>query len=234
MQLICETLFPPRMSVTITFLTYSSYTSQSIAVVTTAIFIPDYLFIARQSRHRMSGVTHQNLIFGGGKAESPSNAMWPGPRSACQIKFHLDPSNRLATVHERYRQTGQTTDWKHRANRFTKIARPNFTKFSVHVSCGRGSVLFWRRCNTLCNSWITSWLCVMTWCLPITAPAKATLTGRIHKMTHQGQTRGQSHDVYDCFVSTQRLYDVCHRNKRLADLLFTLTIIKTKIGSENK
>jgi len=23
-------------------------------------------------------------------------------------KFHLDPSNRLATVHERYRQTGQT------------------------------------------------------------------------------------------------------------------------------
>jgi len=45
MQLICETLFPPRMSVTITFLTYSSYTSQS-----TDIFIPVYLFIARQSR----------------------------------------------------------------------------------------------------------------------------------------------------------------------------------------
>ena len=42
MQLVCETLFPPRMSVTITFLTYSSYTSQSIAVVTTA---PIYLFI---------------------------------------------------------------------------------------------------------------------------------------------------------------------------------------------
>jgi len=47
MQLICETLFPPRMSVTITFLTYSSYASQSITVVTTAIFIPVYLFIAR-------------------------------------------------------------------------------------------------------------------------------------------------------------------------------------------
>jgi len=43
MQLICETLFPPWMSVTITFLTYSSYTSQSIAVVKTA---PAYLFIA--------------------------------------------------------------------------------------------------------------------------------------------------------------------------------------------
>jgi len=48
MQLICETLFPSRMSVTITFLTYSSYTSKSIAVVTTA---PVYLFIARQSRN---------------------------------------------------------------------------------------------------------------------------------------------------------------------------------------
>jgi len=48
MQLICETVFPPRMSVAITFLTYSSYTSQSIAVVTTA---PVYLFIARQSRN---------------------------------------------------------------------------------------------------------------------------------------------------------------------------------------
>jgi len=44
---------------TITFITYSSYTSQSIAVVTT---VPVYLFIARQSRDRMPGVTHQNLI----------------------------------------------------------------------------------------------------------------------------------------------------------------------------
>jgi len=49
MQLICETLFPPRMS---TFITYSSYTSQS-----TAIFIPAYLFIARQSRDRAWAVT---------------------------------------------------------------------------------------------------------------------------------------------------------------------------------
>ena len=41
---------------TITFLTYTSYTSQSIAVVTTATFIPVYLFIARRSYDRMSGV----------------------------------------------------------------------------------------------------------------------------------------------------------------------------------
>jgi len=57
MQLICEILLPPRMSVTIIFWTLSSYTLQSIAIVTTAIFIPVYLFIARQSRDRMSGLT---------------------------------------------------------------------------------------------------------------------------------------------------------------------------------
>ena len=39
-------------------------------------------------------------------------------------KFHLDPSNRLATIHQRYRQTGQTTDRWHRANCFTN-GRPN-------------------------------------------------------------------------------------------------------------
>ena len=26
----------------------------------------------------------------------------------------------------------------------------NFTKFSAHVACGRGSFTLWRRCNTLC------------------------------------------------------------------------------------
>jgi len=57
MQLICETLLPPRMSVTIIFWTLSSYTLQPIVIVTTAIFIPVYLFIARPSRDYMSGLT---------------------------------------------------------------------------------------------------------------------------------------------------------------------------------
>jgi len=52
MQLISETLFPPWMSVTITFLTYSSYTSQS-----TATLIPVYSFIARLTRDRVCAVT---------------------------------------------------------------------------------------------------------------------------------------------------------------------------------
>ena len=41
-------------------------------------------------------------VFGG--AGSPSNTMWPGPR---QAKFHIDPSNRLATIHQRHRQDRQ-------------------------------------------------------------------------------------------------------------------------------
>jgi len=44
------------MSVTIIFWALSSYTLQSI-IVTTAIFIPVYLFIACLSRDRMSGLT---------------------------------------------------------------------------------------------------------------------------------------------------------------------------------
>jgi len=43
--------------------------------------------------------------FGGGGAGSPSNTMWPGPRPYLHAKFHLDPSNRLSTIHQRHRQT---------------------------------------------------------------------------------------------------------------------------------
>jgi len=57
MQLICETLLPPRISVAIIFWTLTNYTLQSIVIVATAIFMPVYLFIARQSRDRMSGLT---------------------------------------------------------------------------------------------------------------------------------------------------------------------------------
>jgi len=57
MQLICETLHPPPMSVTIIFWTVISYTLQSIVIVTTTIFILVCLFIARQSRDCMSGLT---------------------------------------------------------------------------------------------------------------------------------------------------------------------------------
>jgi len=40
----------------------------------------------------------------------------------------------------------------------SKTTRPNFSKFSVSVTYGRGSVLLWQQCNTLCVLpvlWIT-------------------------------------------------------------------------------
>jgi len=37
---------------------------------------------------------------------SPSNTMWPGPRPTSVLS--PNPSNRLATIHQRYRQTRQT------------------------------------------------------------------------------------------------------------------------------
>jgi len=33
-----------------------------------------------------------------------------------------------------------------------RSTRPIFTNFFVHVTYGRGSVLLWRRCDTLCTS----------------------------------------------------------------------------------
>ena len=40
----------------------------------------------------------------------------------------------------------------------SKTTRSNFTKFSVHVVCGRGSVLFWRQCKMLCTSGFVEWM----------------------------------------------------------------------------
>jgi len=51
--------------------------------------------------------------FGGGGAGSPSNNVATA-EAYLHAKFHLDPSNRLATIHQRYRQTGhdrRTTVW---------------------------------------------------------------------------------------------------------------------------
>jgi len=38
------------------------------------------------------------------------------------------------------------------AHVYLKTTRQTFTKFSVHVARGRGSILFWWQCNTLCIS----------------------------------------------------------------------------------
>jgi len=40
----------------------------------------------------------------------PHLTVWPGPTAEAYLhaKFRLDPSNRLATIHQRHWQTGQT------------------------------------------------------------------------------------------------------------------------------
>jgi len=38
----------------------------------------------------------------------------------------------------------------------SKTAWLNFTKFFMHVACGRGSVRLWRRCDMLCTSGFTN------------------------------------------------------------------------------
>jgi len=43
-------------------------------------------------------------------------------------KFHLDPSNRLATVHQRYRQTDRQTERQTSRLVFTARLRPQFRK----------------------------------------------------------------------------------------------------------
>ena len=60
--------------------------------------------------------------FWAAEAGSPSNTISPGPRLYLHTKWHFDPSNRLATIHQRYRQdrkTGQDNGpVAYRANRY--------------------------------------------------------------------------------------------------------------------
>ena len=58
-----------------------------------------------------------SVLLSGRGSGFPSNTMWPGPRPTSVPNFiHLDPSNRLDTVHQRHRQTDRTdrqTDTQH-------------------------------------------------------------------------------------------------------------------------
>jgi len=72
-------------------------------------------------------------------------------------KYYLDPSNRLATIHQRYRhtdRTGQTTVRQHRANCFTN-GRPKIVGIRQHSDLDLNSVislpLTYLECSS-CNS----------------------------------------------------------------------------------
>ena len=52
----------------------------------------------------------------------PSDTMWPGPRSICMLSFILIRLT-VATIHERYRQTGQAEQYRQRSDSIQSIGR---------------------------------------------------------------------------------------------------------------
>ena len=72
---------------------------------------------------------------------------------------------------------------------------PIFTKLSIHATCGRGSVLIGRQCNTLCTSGFVD---------DITFSENSTndnITPCLYvSLSSPGGGTGAKFDVYDCFV----------------------------------
>jgi len=70
------------------------------------------------------------ISVGGGGDGSQSNTM------SVRTKFHLDPPNRLATIHQRYRQTGQTGKRSRSIGRtVTCNGRPKTTCANHEIFC---------------------------------------------------------------------------------------------------
>ena len=80
----------------------------------------------------LGDTSSQFFFLGGGGG---ANTMRPGSRPSCvPTKWHLDPSNRLATIHERYKAARHTV-----GQRSDSIGRISFTKYlfvrlSAHVN----------------------------------------------------------------------------------------------------
>ena len=77
-------------------------------------------------------------------------------------------------------------------------AVPIFTKFSVQILCGRGSVLLWRRCDTLCILpvlWMTSSLDVMG---PMAMRGRLNLN--LLPLRERHCNTGAESDVYECLA----------------------------------
>ena len=90
-------------------------------------------------------------------------------------------------------------------------------QFFAHVPYGRGSVLLWRRSDTLCTSglWMTSYLFISQGCstsrsiglgyklravIPVGGQRTHGTTFRALKITSQAATSGVESAVYDCLV----------------------------------
>jgi len=96
---------------------------------------------------------------------------------------------------------------------YLKNHMSEFTKFSVHVTCGRGSVLLWRQCNMSCTSglWMTSCFHIMAW--------SYTTYGKLFTVTRQVarlwvSAPGAKFAIIDCLVCSEMTLKVTHGHRK--------------------
>ena len=70
----------------------------------------------------------------GGGAGSPSNTYVARAEAYLHAKFHLDLSNRMATIDQPYRQTGQDRQTDRQRQRSDSIVRPGTDSFLQTVA----------------------------------------------------------------------------------------------------
>jgi len=136
------------------------------------------------------------------------------------ILIHPTIWPQYTNVTDRQDRTDRTdrTVWQHRANCFTngrpKTTHLNFTKFSVRVNCGRGSVILWRQCNQLCISGFVDDVIFAH-----NRPGKGDANRVYTQWLIRGST-GAKFDIYDCLVLNCRRVNKSSK-ERLASPLIT-------------
>ena len=82
----------------------------------------------------------------------------------------------------------------------TGTTHQNSTKFSVHVAYGRGLVLLWQCCSTLCLCTPSLWMA--SFCPKLSERRQCKLSVNMQCLTtrEQHQTGGGECDVYECLV----------------------------------
>jgi len=98
-----------------------------------------------------------------------------------------------------------------------KTTCPNFTKFSVHVSCSRGLVFLWQQCSTVMYFRFSGWRHVFVWRtkythrLGIYSSLYDSLGGAVKLRTRRSRCR-RLHDSREMYRGRARLFlSVCPR-----------------------
>jgi len=124
-----------------------------------------------------------------------------GVETYLRAKFNLDPSNRLATIHQRHRQTGQTgrTDRQRSDSIVRTVLQTVAQKPQARTSRIFLCTLAVAVARSSCDDDI---ILRMTSCLPIIGEARTIRQYcRILKVAHQRAAPRAKCDVYDCLVT---------------------------------